>query len=182
MVTPTLTSTACLNPQNHDLTRHSSPVLRQGVPGEDLLKKVQAKLKAPLAGAAHSTVMRGFVLADLRKFGVPVVETDGATTAFNRERLDVEKSHANDAALAASQGRPRVGMSVAGHHRDGTRAPPARPPRSLRLSARTAPTHQVCERQDRRTQLKFQTGDIVRAVVPKGKKTGNYLGRHRRPQ
>ena len=128
------------------------------------LKKIQAKLKAQLARAAHMSIMRGFILRALQALGAPVIETDGATTAFNRERLDVAKSHANDAALAASQGDvyglkcPSLQITATGRGLrqrslvDAYGFPRGQRPRAKYVSVRIGEQN-----------AKFQTGDIVRA-------------------
>ena len=52
--------------------------------------------------ATHMNATLPSVLAHARSKGVPVEETDAATTSWNRRRLEVDKKHSYDAALLGS--------------------------------------------------------------------------------
>src|SRR5205823_3054206 len=108
----------------------------------------------------------------LQAFGLPVECGSGGLTKYNRTTRGLEKTHWLDAACV------------------GTSTPECLDVRGvvpLLIAATGHGSRQLC-RMDRfgfpRTGPKhakrvkgFQTGDIVQAVVPTGKKTGTYLGR-----
>ena len=63
----------------------------------DVLARVLAGLKAPLRDAAAVNTTRNALHRRLAAAGLPVSTGSGGRTAWNRKRLNVDKSHANDA-------------------------------------------------------------------------------------
>jgi hypothetical protein len=131
-----------------------------------------AQAKAPLRDAAAMNSTRWTLYERLQMFGLPVECGSGGRTKFNRVKRDIEKSHWADAAC--------VGASTPEQLHIQQVVP-------LFIVAKGHGSRQMC-RMDRfgfpRTGPKqakrvkgFQTGDIVRAVVPEGKKQGTYVGR-----
>jgi hypothetical protein len=136
----------------------------------EVLKRVLARAKAPLDGAAAVNTTRNAILFVLRGTGLPVEASSGGRTKFNRSRLGVPKSHALDAACVGAVDAvvdwqvPVLSIKAMGRGSyQRTRVTADGFPRGHLM--RTKSVHG------------FQTGDIVRADVPKGKKVGTYTGR-----
>ena len=94
------------------------------------------------------------------------------STKFNRTRLDLPKAHWIDAACVGATGA-------------AVRVDPAQKP--LAIKATGHGTRQMCgtdkfgfpirHRTNKVVHFGFRTGDMVRAVVPKGKFAGTHVGR-----
>ncbi|MBC7104778.1 MAG: HNH endonuclease, partial [Firmicutes bacterium] len=134
--------------------------------------EVQARAQKPLKDAAAVNATRWAVYLRLAAFGIPVEVGTGGRTKYNRARLGLPKSRWLDAACVGEstppdlyvEPGPVLGIRAVGHgrrQRCGTdkRGFPVR-------HTRRAKKH-----------LGFQTGDLVRAVVPKGKHAGVHVGR-----
>src|SRR5581483_6189708 len=135
------------------------------------LARLLAQLKAPLRDAAAVNTTRWVLYERLKKVGLPVEVGSGGRTKYNRVMRGLEKGHWVDATC--------VGASTPPHLRIQGIAP-------LRITARGHGSRQMC-RMDRfgfpRTGPKqhkrvkgFQTGDLVRAMVPSGVKQGTAVG------
>ena len=136
-----------------------------------LLARILKQAKAPLKDAAAINSTRWALLNALKELGLPVTTGSGGQTKFNRLRLKLNKAHWIDAAcvseipdtLVLKTSQPLLIKST-GH---GTR-------QMCRTNKYGFPTRYV----PRFKFVKgFQTGDIVKAVVTKGKKIGTYVGR-----
>jgi len=138
----------------------------------ELLKTILAQAKAPLKDAAAVNVTRKEIGRRLRVFDLPVSFWSGGRTKMNRVKQGYAKIHWHDAACVGESGADVV-------------IPEAIQP--LIITAQGRGSRQMC-RVDRygfpRTNPKaqkqvygFQTGDIVKAIVLKGKKQGTYIGR-----
>ena len=108
----------------------------------------------------------------LKAQGLPVETGSGGLTKYNRTIRDLPKGHWIDAACVGGSTPAVLGVNAA---------------LPLRIIATGHRCRQVCL-MDRfgfprtlpkqATQVKgYQTGDIVRAVVPSGKKSGTYIGK-----
>lgn len=136
----------------------------------DLLKSILAKAKTPLRDASAVNATRNALFNALLLTGLPVETGTGAKTKFNRIRHGIPKTHALDAVC--------VGTITEVH---GWAKP------TLTIKAMGRGSYQrtrVCARGFARGYLTrqkvhfgFQTGDMVRSVVTKGKKIGTYKGR-----
>ena len=124
-----------------------------------------------MADAAVVNTTRFALLSTLIATGLPVETGSGGLTKFNRNQQKREKSHWLDAAcvgqstpiLTIKNVKPLL-ITANGH---GTRP-------SCRTDKYGFPSRYV----PRFKFVKgFQTGDIVKAVVPNGKKVGIYSGR-----
>lgn len=136
----------------------------------DLLNRIlnQAKLSLKDAAAVNST--RWSLFNRLKETGLPISTGSGGLTKFNRTRLNLPKSHWLDAACVGKVETLKVLTN-----------------KPLLIQATGRGTRQMCgtnkygfpTRHRSRTQIHkgFQTGDIVKASVTKGKKIGCYLGR-----
>lgn len=138
----------------------------------DVLKKILAQAKAPLKDAAAVNRTRWALFERLKATGLPVECGSGGLTRYNRTTRGLAKAHWLDAAC--------VGTSTPEHLAFKHVVP-------LQITANGHGSRQMCL-MDRygfvRTKPKaarhvhgFQTGCIVRAVVPSGAKRGTYSGR-----
>ena len=139
----------------------------------DVLKKILVQARAPLKDAAAVNATRWDLYHTLKKTGLPVETGSGGLTKFNRVRRGMDKTHWSDAACVGKS----TPVSLFQVHKG-----------VLGITATGHGSRQMC-RADRygfpRTKAKlrqkevkgFKTGDMVRAVVPTGKKAGVYEGR-----
>lgn len=134
--------------------------------------EVQAQAKMPLKDAAMMNATRWKLYELLKATGLPVDCGTGGRTKFNRTSQGYPKAHWVDAACVGESG-------------DDVRLQSSR--KVLSINACGYGSRQVC-RPDKygfpRTSPKgaktvrgFRTGDIVKAVVPAGKREGTHTGR-----
>jgi len=138
----------------------------------DLLARILAQAKAPLKDAAAINATRWALFERLKALGLPVECGSGGLTKFNRTTRNLPKTHWLDATC--------VGKSTPEFLQIKGVMP-------LRIRANGHGCRQLCLMDKRgfpRTKPKqakrvkgFQTGDIVKAIVPAGKKVGTYIGR-----
>jgi len=133
---------------------------------------VQQQATAPLKDAAAVNTTRWALYHRLTTFGLPVSVGTGGRTKYNRIKQGYAKDHWIDAACIGVSGEQVF-------------IPPTVSP--LRITATGRGSRQMC-RMDKfgfpRTSPKaakrvhgFQTGDMVRAVVPSGRHAGTHIGR-----
>lgn len=138
----------------------------------DKLKAILVQAKQPLGDAAAINSIRYAIGNQLKTLSLPVTFWSGGRTKHNRVRQGYEKDHWIDAACVGETG-------------ENVHIPAQLKPQGIKAMGRGS--RQMC-RMDRygfpRTGPKsakrihgFQTGDMVKAVVPQGKKTGTYIGR-----
>jgi 5-methylcytosine-specific restriction endonuclease McrA len=138
----------------------------------DLLNSILAQAKDPRKDAAVVNATRWELFRRLQRTGLPVEVGTGGRTKFNRTRLGLEKAHWLDAACVGASTPERL------------RVVDVRP---LRVRAMGWGQRQRCN-PDRfgfprgsaprqKMFFGFQTGDLVRAVVRKGKHAGTHIGR-----
>lgn len=138
----------------------------------DLLQKILAQAKAPLKDAAAVNVSRWALYRRLQEFGLPVECGSGGLTKYNRTLRGLPKAHWTDAAC--------VGQSTPEMLHVAAVSP-------LVITAQGHGCRQVTnvdrigfprgKSKQRARRSGFKTGDLVRAVVPAGKKAGTYTGR-----
>ena len=136
------------------------------------LADVKAQAKAPLKDAAAVNATRWALFNRLKGLGLPIETGSGGLTKFNRTTRGLPKEHWVDAACVGKS-TPEV-LKIEGV-------------RPLIVRATGHGSRQMCRMNKHgfpRTTAKgnrivngFQTGDIVKAVVTKGKKIGVYIGR-----
>ncbi|MET8047336.1 RNA-guided endonuclease IscB [Streptosporangium sp. NPDC005286] len=135
-----------------------------------LLARILRQAKAPLRDAAAVNATRWALWRALEATGLPVHTASGGRTKWNRSRTGAPKSHTLDALHVGSLDTVTTWPStvlVATATGRGT-------------YARTTPDRYGFPRLVRpRSKLHhgFQTGDLVRANVPAGKKAGVHAGR-----
>ena len=133
--------------------------------------KIQMQAKKPLKDVAIVNSTKKRLYDQLNKFGFDIECGSGGRTKYNRINQGYRKDHWIDAACVGKSGR-------------NVHIPELKP---LKIKAMGWGSRQMC-RVDKhgfpRTSAKsvkivkgFQTGDIVKAVVTKGKKIGTYVGR-----
>ena len=135
------------------------------------LDKIRYIAKRPLADAAAVNTTRFVLLEVLKATGLPVETGSGGLTKFNRTQQCLDKSHWVDAACVGNS-TPKLNIKEV---------------KPLLISANGHGSRQSCRtnkfgfpiRHCSRTKFHFgfQTGDTVKAIVTKGKKIGNYVGR-----
>lgn len=134
------------------------------------LRKILAQVKRPLKDAAAVNTTRRALWQALQATGLPVMPASGGCTKFNRCRLSVPKTHALDAVCVGQIDQltgwqvPTLVIKCTGR---GSY-------QRTRLNKFGFPRGYLarCKRING-----FATGDLVRADVPKGKKTGQHTGR-----
>ncbi|MFH7321407.1 RNA-guided endonuclease IscB [Desulfurivibrio sp. D14AmB] len=136
----------------------------------EVLARLRRQLKAPLKDAAAVNATRWALFNRLKATGLPIEAATGGRTKWNRSRQGIPKNHALDAACVGRaetvQGwqQPILGVTAMGR---GSY-------QRTRLDRFGFPRGYLT----RHKQIKgFQTGDLVRAEVPTGKKAGVHVGR-----
>ncbi len=134
------------------------------------LVRIQRQLKLPLKDAAAVNATRNAIFVALLRTSLPVETGSGGLTKYNRARLGLPKTHALDAACVGH---------VAGVNNT------AMPVLAIKATGRGAYQRTRVDKYGfprgylmRQKAVKgFQTGDLVKAAVTTGKKTGQYHGR-----
>ena len=134
------------------------------------LAHIEAQRKAPLRDATAVNSTRWALWRGLVSTGLDVEVASGGRTKWNRSRLQIPKAHCLDAACVGHvdnlQGwqQPVLSIKATGRGRyQRTQLTKYGFPRGYLTRSKSA--------------FGFQTGDLARAVVTKGKKIGSYLGR-----
>ena len=138
------------------------------------LKRLLAQAKAPLKDAAAVNSGRWALYERLKQTGLPVECGSGGLTKFNRVSRGMEKTHWGDAANVGQSTPPVLQVDKA--------------IRPLLIQATGHGNRQMCgvnkygfpirHRQRKKVHVGYQTGDLVRAVVPPPLKTaGTHIGR-----
>jgi len=134
------------------------------------MEKVFKKCKAPLRDAAAVNATRWALFQSLKDTGLPVEVGTGGRTKYNRQRLGIPKEHALDAACVGTVEqvfdwqKPTLRIKATGR---GSY-------KRTRLTAHGFPRGYLMRSK---SVHGFQTGDMVRAIVPKGRKEGVWQGR-----
>ena len=138
----------------------------------DVLARVLAQAKTPLIDAAAVNATRWRLFERLQATGLPLETGSGGLTKYNRSQRNLPKTHWLDAAC--------VGTSTPEQLKTASVVP-------LLIKATGHGTRQMCgtgehgfptrHRQRKKVHFGFQTGDLVRAVVPGGKYAGVHVGR-----
>jgi len=136
------------------------------------LPKVLKKLKQPLKDAAAVNSTRWALFRALERIGLPMEVGSGGLTKFNRTRRNLPKTHWLDAACVGKStpnrilvpNGPILAITATGHGKrqrcvtDKYGFPIKHAPKA-------------------KSFMGFQTGDIVKAAIPKGKYEGTHSGR-----
>jgi len=134
------------------------------------LKKVLSQVKRPLKDAAAVNSTRFALANQLKSIGLPLELSNGGRTKFNRLQQSIPKTHALDAVCVGEVGTiegwniPTLEIKCNGRGRyQRTLLTKYGFPRAYMMRQKVVKG--------------FQTGDMVKAVVTKGKKIGEYIGR-----
>lgn len=133
---------------------------------------VQAQARQPLKDAAAVNAARWALYQRLVATGLPVEVGTGGRTKYNRTRLGLDKTHWHDAAC--------VGASTPDHLDTHGVVPLlicARGHGNRRMAGLNKYGFPIRHRSRQKRHHSFQTGDMVRAVVKKGKYAGVHTGR-----
>jgi 5-methylcytosine-specific restriction endonuclease McrA len=136
------------------------------------LARILAHMKAPLRDAAAVNTTRWALYERLKACGLPVEGGSGGLTKYNRVSRGLPKAHWLDAACVGKRTPERlVGQGVV----------------PLHITATGHGSRQMCGTDERgfpirhrprqKVHFGFQTGDLVRTVVPKGVRAGTHVGR-----
>jgi 5-methylcytosine-specific restriction endonuclease McrA len=134
------------------------------------LKRIKSRLQRPLKETAAVNTTRTTILSELFKTELPVRVSSGGRTKFNRARFSIPKTHALDAACTGDTPEllgwrmPVLAIKAAGR---GSY-------QRTRLDKYGFPRAYLTRQKKTKG---FQTGDIVRASIAKGKKAGVHIGR-----
>ncbi|MHB1268386.1 MAG: RNA-guided endonuclease IscB [Acidithiobacillus ferriphilus] len=136
------------------------------------LARIEAQRKAPLKDAAAVNSTRWALLQRLEETCLDVEVGSGGRTKWNRTRQGYAKAHWTDAACAGESG---VAVRLHLEHRSLAITAMGHGERQrARLDRHGFP---VGHKAGAKSFLGFQTGDLVRAAIPKGKHAGVHTGR-----
>lgn len=150
--------------------RKSNQLLDEFVTDPARLERIRARVKAPLNHAAAVNTTRWALWDRLQETGLPVHAGSGGRTKYQRHHHGLPKTHVNDALVSGRLDnitRVPVTTVMVQHTGRGT-------------YQRVLPDRYGFPRAHRtrtKTRYGFITGDLVRAVVPTGKKAGTHTGR-----
>ncbi len=138
----------------------------------EVLNRILAQAKTPLQDAAAVNTTRWALFEQLKGLGLPVECGSGGRTKYNRRTRELPKTHWIDAACVGKSTPLQL-------HLDGV-VP-------LLITATGRQSRQMCgtnkygfvrtKAKESRTSHGFQTGDMVKAFVPTGKRAGRYQGK-----
>lgn len=134
------------------------------------LARILSRLRQPLGDVAAVNSTRRALWRELQGTGLPVYVGSGGRTKFNRTRNGLAKTHCNDALAVGDI--ETISSSI----------------KSVLVADQTGRGSYARTRPDKygfpqrvftrcKEHFGFITGDTVRAVVPKGKYAGSYVGR-----
>lgn len=137
---------------------------------ETRYQRVIREQKRPLRDASAVNATRWALFNTLKATDLPVSAGSGGLTKYNRQRLDIPKTHALDAACVGDVemlhgwNRPTLVIKAMGRGSyQRTRLNKYGFPRGYLMREKRAKG--------------FQTGDMVKAAVSTGKKSGTHVGR-----
>jgi 5-methylcytosine-specific restriction endonuclease McrA len=140
----------------------------------DVLKRILAQVKKPLKDASAVNATRWALLERLKTFGLPVECGSGGLTRYNRTTRGLAKTHWLDAACVGKSTPDAIlhkrlvplFITATGHGRRQMCAP----------DERGFPKQ---HKKRKRAFLGYRTGDVVKAITPKGTFEGKIAIRHR---
>lgn len=138
-----------------------------------LLAMIEKQRKQPLSDAAAVNTTRWKLKEILEATGLPVEIGSGGLTKFNRKRLGISKSHWADAACVGAS-TPET-LNIRGYQPLLIKAM-GHGSRQMVASDKFGFPRGVPKLRQK-SFFGFQTGDIVKAVVSKGKYAGTHTGR-----
>jgi 5-methylcytosine-specific restriction endonuclease McrA len=135
-----------------------------------LLKRILSQVKAPLKDAAAVNSTRWKLFETLKETGLPVEVGSGGLTKFNRRLLNLPKTHWLDATcvgeidnLVVKTNQPLLIKSTGWGSRQ--------------MCLTNKYGFPISHRPRKKIYFGCQTGDLVKANIPKGKYAGQYISR-----
>lgn len=145
----------------------------------DVLQRILGQAKKPLADAAAVNSTRWTLYRELCSTKLPVETGTGGMTKFNRTRLGLPKTHYWDAA-SVGESTPEA-LSIKNVNPILIKATGHGNRQMAQMDKYGFPRRNKDGKTVVRTRQKifhgFQTGDMVRAIVPTGKNAGTHVGR-----
>lgn len=135
-----------------------------------LAQRILARAKAPFQDAAAVNATRWAIASEFRATGLPLELSSGGRTKWNRSRFGIPKEHCLDAACVGCFGKLHGWDRPVQHIRCTGRG-------SYQRTRLTAHGFQRGYLMRAKSVRGFQTGDMVQATVPNGKKAGTHIGR-----
>ena len=134
--------------------------------------EVQEQARRPLKDAAMVTATRWKVLKILRGFGLPVECGTGGLTSYNRNKRNIPKEHYYDACCVGKSTPERLyfGTDIVHVITATGRGKHCR----TNVNASGFPRGYLARQKQ---FFGFQTGDMIKAVITRGKKIGTYFGK-----
>jgi hypothetical protein len=134
--------------------------------------RVKAQVKAPLKDAAVVNATRWALFNRLKALDLPIETGSGGLTKFNRTKRELPKAHWIDAACVGERTPENLKIENV---------------QPLQIKATGHGSRQMCGtdkygfpkayRTRNPSFMGFETGDIVKANIPKGKFAGPHVGR-----
>jgi len=139
---------------------------------KEKLKKLLDKAKSSFKDAAALNSTKYAIGNNLKAFGLPVSFWSGGRTKYNRTKQNYKKDHWIDAACIGETGENvYIPKSLQAQHvlaqKRGSR-------QMQRVDRYGFPRSKP---KTKKTVNGFRTGDFIKAIVTRGKKTGTYIGR-----
>ena len=138
----------------------------------EVLRRVQAQRKAPLGDAAVVNATRWALYERLKASGLPVETGSGGLTKWNRTKRGLPKMHWVDAACCGASTPARLHLVAVCPWL--IQATGRQQRQMVNVDEHGFP---VGRAKGKSRVQGLRTGDLVRAVVPTGKKSGTYVGR-----
>ncbi len=138
----------------------------------EVLARIQAQRKAPLKDAAAVNSTRWAIYERLKALGLPLETGSGGLTKWNRQMQALPKEHWIDAACCGNSTPRSLILNRVRPWLIGAKGRQKR--QMVNVDGHGFP---VGKAKGPSCVWGFQTGDMVRAVVTKGKKLGTYVGR-----
>ena len=134
--------------------------------------EVQEQARKPLKDAAMVMATRWKVLETLRGFGLPVECGTGGLTSYNRNKRNIPKDHYYDACCVGKSTPERLyfGTDIVHVITATGRGKHCR----TNVNASGFPRGYLARQKQ---FFGFQTGDMVKAVITRGKEIGTYFGK-----
>lgn len=151
----------------------------------DVLKRILAQAKAPLKDASAVNATRWALFNRLKGLGLSVEVGSGGLTKFNRVSRRLDKEHWLDAACVGKstpdvlirQGVKALQIKATGHGiRQMCQTDEFGFPKKHNLPRKRGEPVKG-HRQRHKHYYGFQTGDMVRAIIPRGKYAATYVAK-----
>lgn len=133
---------------------------------------IQAQARRPLRDAAMMNATRWRLYHQLKATGLPVEEGSGGRTKMQRIQLGFPKEHYFDA-LCVGASTPEQFTTLPAY----VQVWQAKGRGNRQMCGTDAQGFPIRHRARRKVYFGFQTGDLVKAMIPKGRYTGTWTGR-----